>query len=682
MRYNLRRTLLSSSLLVLSSPLIALDEDASIFGDVETVSIATGMERPIITAPAVASVFDAKYIRDSGARDLTDILNMVPGIHVGVSTINYAPIYSTRGFSSTANKNILIMIDGIPKDELLFGYKILALGKVPIDIIDRVEVSRGPGSALWGADAFSAVVNIITKTKVPEDSSITISGGSYNTRNVRMFTGTNMENFDITTAFEHSKTDGHEPTIFRDKQTLLDEQLGTDASLAPGKASTDTEGAGMQINLSDEHSQLGIRAYHTNLGMGIGMTAALDPYGDIESEGIEAWYKYSDSITQDIGISSTLSYSQSNQTSENLHFFPPGAFFVFPDGVILNEENRQSFARLNTALRYSGADKHFLTLGLGGESAKIKSVDESRNYDASNGLLVPIDMHDTLSDPVLGEKEFTRNLMFTYLQDEWTLDPDWNFTFGIRYDDYRDFGTVTTQRAVLQWNTTYAMTTKLLYGRGYRTLSFLSTQSRNIPAIEGNPELKPEKFDQIQLAFDYRPRPYINLRLDIFYHKTIDQIRQKSAEGLGIRAENSGDQTGRGMEVEIWWDINTRTKLYSFYAYQDNTEKALNEDTGYAPHHKIFGLIQHERPSGWFFNSKVTYVGSRDRIPNDDRPDAETYAFVDILMRKELSKQFEVSLEIRNIFNEDAEEASFGVAFPGDMPLPGRNYYLMLSSRF
>jgi iron complex outermembrane receptor protein len=607
---------------------------------------------------------------------------MVPGIHVGISTINYAPIYSTRGFNSTVNKNILIMIDGVPKDELLFGYKILALGKVPIDIIDRVEVSRGPGSALWGADAFSAVVNIITKTKVPEDSSVVISGGSYNTKNARIFTGTNFGNFDVTTAFEYSKTDGHEPTIVRDQQSLLDEQLGTDASLAPGKASTDSEETGMQINLSDEHSQLGLRAFHTNLGMGIGMTAALDPYGDIESEGIEAWYQYSDYISQDFGISSTLSYSQSNHTFDNLHFFPPGAFFVFPDGVILNEENRQSFTRLNTAFRYSGADKHFLTIGLGGERANIISVDESRNYNATNGLLVPIDMQDTLSDSVLRKKEYSRNLLFTYLQDEWVLDSDWNFTYGIRYDDYSDVEAVITQRAVLQWNTTHAMTTKLLYGRGYRTLSILSTQSRNIPAIESNPELKPEKFDQVQLAFDYRPRPDVNLRFDIFYHKTIDQIRQKSAEGLGIRGENSGDQTGRGIEVEIWWDINKRTRLYSFYAYQDNTEEALNEDTGYAPHHKIFGLIQHERPNGWFSNLKVTYVGSRDRIPYDDRPDAEKYAFMDVLIRKEFSKQFEVGLEIRNIFNKDAEEASFGVAFPGDMPLSGRNYYLTLSSQF
>jgi iron complex outermembrane receptor protein len=144
-----------------------------------------------------------------------------------------------------------------------------------------------------------------------------------------MFAGTNMENFDITTAFEYSKTDGHELTIVQDQQTLLDEQFGADASLAPGKATTNSEEAGMQINLSDEHSQLGLRAYHTNLGMGIGMAASLDPYGGIENEGIEALYKYSDSITQDFGVSLTFSYSQSNHAFDNLHFFPPGVFFFF-----------------------------------------------------------------------------------------------------------------------------------------------------------------------------------------------------------------------------------------------------------------------------------------------------------------------------------------------------------------
>jgi iron complex outermembrane receptor protein len=339
MQLSLHITIAVFLLLLFNSVVVADTEDAEIFGDVETVSIATGVERPIITAPAVASVFDAKYIRDSGARNLTDILSMVPGIHIGTSTINYAPIYSTRGFSSTANKNILIMIDGIPVDELLFGYKVLALGKIPIDIINRVEVSRGPGSALWGADAFSAVVNIITKTDVPEASTMVLSGGSYNTQNVRMFIGAEIDGVNATAAAEYSKTDGHEPAIDKDHQTLLDEQYGTDASLAPGRALTSSTELGMLLNISNEHSQLGFRAYQKELEMGIGMAASLDPFGSIENEGIEVSHKYVNDITHDFGFSSTFSLAQNNYTFDNLHFFPPGSFFNFVDGIILNEKN-------------------------------------------------------------------------------------------------------------------------------------------------------------------------------------------------------------------------------------------------------------------------------------------------------------------------------------------------------
>jgi iron complex outermembrane receptor protein len=524
-------------------------------------------------------------------------------------------------------------------------------------------------------------VNIITKTNAPENSSVSLSGGSYNTRNARVFTGTSLSSYDIATAFEYSETDGHEPFIVRDQQTVLNEMFVTDASLAPGKASTKSKKSGIQFNLSDDYSKIGLRVFRTDAAMGIGIAPALDPYGSIETEGVEARYRYDNKISQDISFGSTLAYSQYNYIFDDLHFFPPGAFSVFPDGVILNEENRQSFTRLNTAFHYSGFDKHFVTLGFGGEIGKVKVLDESRNYSVLNGSLVPVEMQNTLSDSILEKTEYTRNLKFTYLHDEWSVYPDWNFTYGVRFDDHSDLGTITTQRAVLQWNTSHALTTKLLYGRGYRSLSKISTQSRHNPALQGNPELKPEKFDQIQLVFDYRPRRDIKTRIDFFYHKTIDQIRQKSTDGASIRPENSGNQTGRGLEIEFFWDITNRTKLYSFYAYQDNTEEALNKDTGYAPHHKIFGMLQHERPNGWFFNAKLTYIGSRDRIPNDDRQDAETYAFVDILLRKELFNQFEIGFDIRNIFDKDAEEASFGVAFPGDMPLPGRNYYLTISSR-
>jgi outer membrane receptor for ferrienterochelin and colicin len=684
MRHSISSTLLSYSLLMLSTPVMANGEDSSIFGDIDTVSIATGMERPIITAPAVASVFSAKYIKNSGAKNLADILNMVPGIHVGVSMVNFSPIYAVRGFSSAYNRNILIMIDGVPQDDLAFSDRATALGKVPIDVIERVEVSRGPGSSLWGGDAFSAVVNIITKTRTPDASSITIEGGSYNTRNARMISGAKvLSNFDLVAAFEYSKTDGYSPTIERDSQTLIDAQLGTDASLAPGNASTDSEESGAHINLSNGHSRFGLRAYHLNTSMGIGLTASLDPYGNIKTDGFEALYRYNKDITSDFSFDATLSYSQSDHTIDNLHFFPPGAFGVFPDGVIVNEKNRQNFTRLNSALRYSGLDDHFLTLGIGGERSKVEALSESRNYFMLGNMILPTEMHDTLSDPIPGKKEYSKSLNFAYLQDEWLVLTDWSITLGARYDDDDEFGPVTSQRAVLQWNTTHALTTKLLYGRGYRIPTLMDTKSRYIPAFEANPELEPEKLDQIQLVFDYRPTQRIRSRIDLFYHETDNQIRyQSSMSGLTFHPENVGDQTGRGFELELWWDFSEHTKFYSYYAYQDNTDKTTNEDAGYSPHNKVFAMLQYDRPDGWFFSTKMTYVGNRDRIAEDTRSKADCYTFVDLLIRNELTRSLEATLEIRNIFDTEAEEAGMGTAFPGDIPLPGRSYYLKLSTEF
>jgi iron complex outermembrane receptor protein len=656
-------------------------EETSILGDIETVSIATGMERPVITAPAVATVFSAKLIKNSGARNLADILKMVPGIHVGISTISFNPVYSVRGYSSAFDGNMLVMIDGIPQDDLAFSNKAIARGKIPIEIIDRVEVSRGPGSALWGADAFSAVVNIITKSEAPDTSSITISRGSYDTRNARLLAGKKFSNLEFVSAFEHSETDGHQPLIIRDQQTLLDEQFGTNASFAPGKASTRSEETGFQINLSNDNSRLGLRAYHVNYDMGIGSTAALDPFGKYGSDGIDLSYHYDKEINQNFSLRSTLSYTKRINNVENLHFFPPGAFGVLPDGAVLNEENKQSFTRLNTAFRYSGLIKHNLTLGLGGEVGDFKSVEESRNYSVSNGTLIPIEMHDTLSDPVFGATDFSRNLFFSYLQDEWALHPDWNLTLGIRCDDYSDYGSVISQRAVLQWDTTFALTTKLLYGRGYREPTIMETESQYLLLIDANPALQPEKLDQIQLVFDYKPLPYLRSRIDLFYHKTNNQIRhENSTGGPAFRAENVGDQTGRGFELEFWWDINERTNLYSFYAYQNNTDRTTNKDAGYSPHNIFFTQLQHKMPHSWFFNTKLSYIGKRNRIAEDIRSKADTYAFVDLLVRKKLSKHYEATLEIRNLFDKEAEEAGFGTALPGDIPMSGRSFYFMLSA--
>ena len=138
------------------------------------VSVATGHAQRVETAPAVISVITADQIKALGAHDLFDVLRTVPGFFLGENTIQVEPIISVRGFKSSYNQNVLVLLDGIPQSHYATGDRMAVLGKIPMDLIERIEIMRGPGSALYGADAYSAVIDIITRTKAPQKNQITL----------------------------------------------------------------------------------------------------------------------------------------------------------------------------------------------------------------------------------------------------------------------------------------------------------------------------------------------------------------------------------------------------------------------------------------------------------------------------------------------------------------------------
>ena len=167
----------------------------------------------------------------------------------------------------------------------------------------------------------------------------------------------------------------------------------------------------------------------------------------------------------------------------------------------------------------------------------------------------------------------------------------------------------------------------------------------------------------------------------MFYQRTEDQIRLQNDGGPTVRPENVGQQKGRGMELEAWWDIDRNTRFYGAYAYQDNTDETTGADAGYTPHHQVLARLQ-RRSRPWLFSVQARYVGNRDRIAEDASPKADTYTLVDALVRRDIMPGLEAGLEIRNLFDADAEEARFGTAFPGDLPLPGRTFFFDLTARF
>src|SRR5689334_11230220 len=110
--------------------------------------------------PGILSIITAEEIQNSGARDLTDVLRLVPGFDV-LQDLQFVMGIGLRGSWANEGK-VLVLMDGQPFNELL--YQTVAIGnRFPVDAIERIEIIRGPGSAIYGGSAEYGVINIITK---------------------------------------------------------------------------------------------------------------------------------------------------------------------------------------------------------------------------------------------------------------------------------------------------------------------------------------------------------------------------------------------------------------------------------------------------------------------------------------------------------------------------------------
>ncbi|NQU08768.1 MAG: TonB-dependent receptor [Candidatus Abyssubacteria bacterium] len=134
-----------------------------LFEEIPTVISATKLEQPITESPSSISVITAEDIRRSGATNIADLLRRVPGLDVLRVTPSDAQI-SARGFNESNNNDMLLLIDGRSSYVDFFGIVVWDDLPIVLEEIERIEIIRGPGSALYGANAFSGVINLITKT--------------------------------------------------------------------------------------------------------------------------------------------------------------------------------------------------------------------------------------------------------------------------------------------------------------------------------------------------------------------------------------------------------------------------------------------------------------------------------------------------------------------------------------
>jgi len=645
----------------------------------QKVSISTHSEQAFSEAPSVVSVITAEDIRATGATNLADVLQSVPGIHVRYSQFGFRPLISFRG---TNDKQTLIMVDGAPMSDLMWRAGIFWKG-LPTSMIDRVEIIRGPGSALFGTDASAGVINVITKVagKI-EDSEMGLRAGSFDTQNAWMQYGGEWNGFDIAMTVDLLHTDGHDPRIKSDAQSRNDLKFGSNASLAPGDADYGWNNADLRLSLARGNWRVQFDySEHDELETGMTGAGALDPVTEGDDSRFGAALSYANpGFSDDWGLNAELRYRHIDYSSgDGFQEWPPGytdTTGVYPFGVLNRMESAEHGVIGETSGNYRGFDDHTVTLGAGFRWQDIYRVEQRVNsgVDGDGTPLPPggplVDISDT---PYAFAPEKSRTISYAYLQDVWGLSEHLELTTGARFDHNSDFGDSFNPRIALVWQASDTVTTKFMYGQAFRAPNFQELYSETSFSLP-NSDLDPEESETWELAMSYAPRKDLRLGMNLYRYEQSDFISLQPVPGQSkLRYENTGEYDVNGLEFETWWQPTEALSLSGNYAYNDPDDNQF----------RAFGLPQRQAYlradwrflPDWNWNVQSNWIGEVERNPADARSDMDDYFLTDSTLRYFGIKNWEFAVSVRNLFDEDARSYTSS-RIPDDLPLPERSFFV------
>ncbi|HEB81382.1 MAG TPA: TonB-dependent receptor, partial [Gammaproteobacteria bacterium] len=627
---------------------------------------------------------------------------MVPGLHVSEDYYSGNAIYSTRGFFRDPDAGMLLLINGVPVNSLQGGSRFAAY-RQSLNNIEQIEIIRGPGSAVYGADAFVGVINIITR-KYEQGQAFGAQAGSFGNRGAWMQNNFKLGKWKNHFSLQYQGADGDDSRVIdSDLQSFLDATTATRASLAPAAMTTAYDTLDLELDLAREHWRINqwlwLNRDQSN-GHGLPSLDTLDPEGRVNSRAsLSTLEYYNPDVSDNWSLNLRLSYL--DYVADRQRYLLPGGSIApvgadgnlftstlrnvnFPAGMIDFSNNREQHSQAEITAFYSGWQHHNLRLSGGYQLQRITS-EESRNYgpgildnNQSTAPLQPIDVtgSDSASLP-----DGERRIVYLSVQDEWDFQPDWTLTAGLRYDDYSDFGDTINPRLALVWQTRYDLSTKLLYGRAFRAPVYRELKLQNQLGYNGNSELKPETIDTLELAFDYRPRETLAGNFSLFAHQARNMIVAVEDTTIAntFTYENADTWKGYGIEAEVDWQMSASVNLSANYAWQYNRLVEKDMEAPYAPGSQLYTRLIWNMGYFWSLIPELHYVGARPRDLGETRAAIKDATRLDLMLKYQNHyKNWDFSLRLRNLLNADLREPSIGnpsitggAALTNDVPMEG-----------
>lgn len=694
---------------------IKLDDTFDIFDGLlrrQTVNVAAGVKQEASNAPAVTTVITAQDIEAMGARTLTEVLETVPNLHISYDFFNYAPMYVMRGIYSNFNPQILIMINGLPVKDLHSGNPSTRGVHFPVHSVQRVEIIRGPGSALYGADALAGIINIITKT--PDDlkeTEVGIRGGSFKTYGGWVTHGGKLQDFDFAAMVNYGSEDGHNELIIKDYQSTLDQRFKTNVSHAPTRPSLGRDTLDMRLEASKTSEKTGSwrieASQHQvfNAGTGAGPAQAIDIVGKNKIDIKDFVLRWQSPLWEKSWrFDADLAFTDRSWVSDDMQLYPNGAFGgQYPIGFNASAGIAERDLRFNFTSTYKGVENHLIRMGAG-----YVYGDQHEVWQKTNWLYPPqhpplpyggrlVDISDTAF--VFQAEEIRKN-HYVFLQDAWHFKNDWELTLGGRFDSYSDFGNTFNLRGALVWQAQNNLTAKLLYGEAFRAPTFQELYNVYNPLALGNRGLQPETLKTWELAFDWRPYETLHTGLNFYTFDWKDAIaflssinatgNETQQGGLIARTAQNMKETikGKGIEFEMRWKMTSRSSLLFNYALQRVKQGSI--DWGNYPQQDAYLRWDWLFYPDWYLNTQLNWISDRKRPFGDPRQQLKGYAALDLTLRYKNIKQspWNIAVGVKNLLNQAMFEPTPGpdqagvIRIPHDLPLAGRSWFAEIRYKF
>lgn len=607
---NLQRRMLYQTLIgLVAGGVVAQQAQAEEVQDLGTIVLtATGQEQSLADVQASVQVVERETIETSSARNVSELLRNAVGIDARSSGSNEA--ISIRGQGSTRT---LLLVDG---QERTGAYGSFNLNNIPTQEVERIEIVRGPMSALYGADALGGVVNVITKRP-----------GSDPGKTVSILVGTRPDDGDRTTVRLGASVETGNDVLGQRFALQLDR---SDGYALPTTATGEDFSAMNRVALSWSGSWLPnpgqelrwrLEAYKQDDERDAIVTRTGVPYTAVERE---------DRVSADLSWTQELGPGQ--LTVSGLLSYSEGlANRAFP----VEEGSENTKARLQARYDVTAGD-HNLSFAAGAEHEEISIDTYTRD---------------------VGETH-----VFALLQDEWFISDRVVMTMGVRVDDYESFGTTTNPRVSIG-SLGDGFTWRVSAGTAFRAPN-ISERYANITRgrslITGNPNLDPETAFSYEVAAGWRDA---TRSVELVYHDSrVDDLISTVNTGRVVNGFsvveylNMDEARIKGLELTGSWQPTDQWDFSGSLEYLDARDSGTgNRLTG--RYRTAYSLASTYSVQDWKFTGRLRGLqGYLDS--NSTNPTAlytSGFTTVDLNAVYAINDSTEVSFGVDNVFDEQLD---------------------------